>query len=364
MVARFRRWAAIKMALKNGRCVIQNNNYKVVRGGRLPPGKCAMIRTQRIGGKTFFCPERRCPHWCWLAFGKTAKDDPWRNSTLFGAFSEAMQEIISSGAEGDVVQVSLPTEPNSEVLHTFSAMKDKTFSMEADVANLNWLVGFVYKDQDMSNTKKTPKGQEREKGKSECEDADEKGDVCLPLVMQLEVGKENDNESVDSLCDKSTRPRKMGQDTTIIWMYSCGNAETCRRPYVIPKSIPSDSQVSSSLPQVSAAWSLCECRVLFSFCIVFVSSHNAFFQIKHQSIVCPGESHSNSAAKSAQVSFESTQVGTKSAQVSLGSVPVSVQSWSRLDPTSADLGLTGAGLVSSLVDLKLTWADLALTWAT
>jgi len=219
MVARFRRWAAIKMALKTGRCVIQNNNYKVVRGGRLPPGKCAMIRTQRIGGTTFFCPERRCPHWCWLAFGKTAKDDPWRNSTLFGAFSEAMQEIISSGAEGDVVQVSLPTEPNSEVLHTFSAMRDKTFSMEADVANLNWLVGFVYKDQDMSNTKKTPKGQEREKGKSECEDADEKGDVCLPLVMQLEVGKENDNESVDSLCDKSTRPRKMGQDTTIIWMY-------------------------------------------------------------------------------------------------------------------------------------------------
>ena len=104
--------------------------------------------------------------------------------------------------------------------------------------------------------------------------------------------------------------------------------------------------------------------MLFSFCIVFVSSHNAFFQIKHQSIVCPGESHSNSAAKSAQVSFESTQVGTKSAQVSLGSVPVSVQSWSRLDPTSADLGLIGAGLVSSLVDLKLTWADLALTWAT
>ena len=181
-----------------GRCKFMRN-FKVVRGGKVQAIRggrpYAIVQTYSIGGKHFFKPSKRDPHWCRLIFGKPARDRPWTTTAVYDAFCAAMHDPVDVGEvaadderSNDIVEIKLPTSPGSINTHTINAIKMNQFNMEALAVNIDWLIDFVASETEpgAQHTPTRPKRQLRSSSVASGDDGCETEDT-LPAWIYSNI---------------------------------------------------------------------------------------------------------------------------------------------------------------------------------
>ena len=116
-------------------------------------GRTVALPQETQNGKTFFVINLKQTEWCRLLSGRSARDRPLHNKPLWRLWRS---ELARAPPKRRVVTLSLPAVPGAPETRSFCSINSgkqhkqlHTFTMEATVANLNWLAQYINGDDDI-----------------------------------------------------------------------------------------------------------------------------------------------------------------------------------------------------------------------